>query len=383
MTDTKYISILHAVQAAIAALREIEQLPLDSNAQLDAAEKQADNLTYTTAEFIETVIPRGIEHEISRLLSLNLKDDYFYLRNPFEQHKALFIKEFPMRIRNCEALLELLEQADPFRDNRSYAGERTGISVQIKKELLLVKLYSLRKYNIKWPARLIFTVNEVELDNDQEVAELINALRKSGYVDCNEYTHNGWSQITVKGKDLVEKKLLPKRMQKNTFPLKSSSEPSLDIFISHSSADVEIVKTLIDLLRSALPIPAAKIRCTSVDGYRLPAGASTDQVLRNEVNNCKVLIGAISPKSMTSAYVLFELGARWGQEKPMLPVVIGTEGKTFLRGPLSGINALDLSQTAQVHQLVGDIAGLLKIKQEKPAVYTAHLDRLVTTAIES
>jgi hypothetical protein len=346
-------------------------------------ERQADSLIYATSKFIEEIMPSGIEYELSGLLSLKLKDDYFYLRNPFDQHKELFIKEFPTRIQNFQALLELLEQADPFQHNRSYARQRTGMSVQAKKELLLVKLYMVRKYNVKWPATLIFAVNEVELDNDQEVTELIDALKKSGYVDCKEYSHSGWSQITVKGKDLVEKKLLPKPMQKNISPTKSGTEPSLDIFISHSSADIEIVKTLIELLRSALPIAAAKIRCTSVDGYRLPVGASTDVMLRNEVNNCKVLIGVISPKSIASAYVLFELGARWGQEKPMLPVVIDTEGKTLLRGPLSGINALDLSQTAQVHQLVGDIAGLLKIKQEKPAVYTAHLEKLVATAMKS
>ena len=56
----------------------------------------------------------------------------------------------------------------------------------------------------------------------------------------------------------------------------SSNKKGIDIFICHSSVDKEFVERLIDLLRSALNIPSANIRCTSIDGYRLPAGATTD-----------------------------------------------------------------------------------------------------------
>ncbi len=56
----------------------------------------------------------------------------------------------------------------------------------------------------------------------------------------------------------------------------------IDIFISHSSADKEITKTLIDLLRSAIPsISPDRIRCTSVPGYRLPGGADADDHQEN------------------------------------------------------------------------------------------------------
>jgi hypothetical protein len=51
----------------------------------------------------------------------------------------------------------------------------------------------------------------------------------------------------------------------------------IKIFISHSSKDVLLVKALIDLIRSALSIPASDIRCTSVPGYKLPGGALTDR----------------------------------------------------------------------------------------------------------
>ena len=60
--------------------------------------------------------------------------------------------------------------------------------------------------------------------------------------------------------------------------------PAIQLFISHSSADVDVAAALIDLLRSALNLPATAIRCTSVDGYRLPGGADTNAQLRREVN---------------------------------------------------------------------------------------------------
>jgi hypothetical protein len=70
-----------------------------------------------------------------------------------------------------------------------------------------------------------------------------------------------------------------------------------------------------------LHVEKQAIRFTSVDGYRLPAGANTNEQLRREVLGSEVFIGLISRKSLESAYVLFELGARWGKNEFMAPVL--------------------------------------------------------------
>jgi hypothetical protein len=57
---------------------------------------------------------------------------------------------------------------------------------------------------------------------------------------------------------------------------------------------------------------ANQIRCSRVDGYRLPVGVDTQVKLREEVNAAKVVVGLITPSSLNSHYVMFELGARWG-----------------------------------------------------------------------
>lgn len=90
----------------------------------------------------------------------------------------------------------------------------------------------------------------------------------------------------------------------------SPGEESILVLISHSSKDAPLAEALINLLRSGLGLLASQIRCSSVDGYRLPAGVNTGDKLRNEIKSAKVLIGLLTPNSLTSTYVLFELGAR-------------------------------------------------------------------------
>src|SRR4051812_13117375 len=118
------------------------------------------------------------------------------------------------------------------------------------------------------------------------------------------------------------------------------ADSEIDIFISHSSRDAELAEALVELFRAAYALPAKKIRCTSVDGYRLKTGADTNARLREETVGCRVLVGLITEVSIESAYVLFELGARWGASRYLAPLVGAGGGAGILQGPLSGLNAM-------------------------------------------
>ena len=152
--------------------------------------------------------------------------------------------------------------------------------------------------------------------------------------------------------------------------------PLLDIFISHSSEDKVIAEALIDLLRASLSISPDRIRCTSVDGYRLPVGAYTGDQLRQEVNEAIVFIGLITKASVQSAYVLFELGARWGARLHLAPVLACRANPKLLRGPLSDFNSLSCDIKAQIFQLVNDVAKALNRSPNNPATYQKEVDRL-------
>lgn len=152
-------------------------------------------------------------------------------------------------------------------------------------------------------------------------------------------------------------------------PKEMSTMPSLDVFISHSSKNKEIAAAVIGLLRSALNISATKIRCTSVDGYKLPGGASVDDQLRQETQDSRCFIGIVTQDAIESTFTIFELGARWGASKPFIPIVPTPADKNLLKRPLSDLNALLLINPAEVHQLVGDVARMLGLEQERPEVF--------------
>ena len=155
------------------------------------------------------------------------------------------------------------------------------------------------------------------------------------------------------------------------------TEPSLEVFISHSSHDVGVTKCLITLLRSALRLPASAIRCTSVDGYRLPGGADTDEQLRREVHESRAFIGVISAASLGSMYVAFELGARWGARRPLLPLLAPGTNPSIISGPLSGMNALQCDSGSQLHQMVNELSKLLDIEPEPAHVFQAEIEAIL------
>ncbi len=153
--------------------------------------------------------------------------------------------------------------------------------------------------------------------------------------------------------------------------------PEIQVFISHSSRDEELAKCLITLIRSALYLPSASIRCTSVDGFRLPAGVPTEERLRQEIHDSKVFIGLITPNSMESIYVLFELGARWGARKALIPLLAKGADSRLLKGPLSALNALNCDSPGQLHQFIEELSAHLSTRQDRPAAYQEFINEVI------
>jgi TIR domain len=149
------------------------------------------------------------------------------------------------------------------------------------------------------------------------------------------------------------------------------------LFISHSSADLAIAEALVDLLRSALPLRPDQVRCSSLDGFRLPGGADIDDRLRREVDEAQAFIGLVSYRSLRSLYVVFELGARWGARKPLVPLLAPGVPASVLPAPLSGLNALSCEIAGQLQQLVSEIAGALDLSPYSPATYQREVDRVL------
>ena len=150
----------------------------------------------------------------------------------------------------------------------------------------------------------------------------------------------------------------------------------MDIFISHLSSDLKIAKLIIDILRKAFNITSEKIRCTSVPGYKLKAGANTDEQLKKEIFSSKVFIGLITKESVNSTYVLFELGARWGVDLPLIPLICDKAGASLLNGPIKNINALSAIDSSDMLQFLNDLGDVLDLKPENPSGYIDDIEKL-------
>jgi hypothetical protein len=216
------------------------------------------------------------------------------------------------------------------------------------------------------------------LDRQSGVSlHIVEELIGAGYiaaVDVSTIDGPGFMQprITLAGREYLHQ-------SETGEPVQRASGMSIRLFVSHSSQDASFVRLLVGLLRSALQLPAQQIRCTSVDGFRLPGGANTNEQLRAEVYDAEAFIGVISAHSISSLYVAFELGARWGAGKQLIPLLAPGADVGLLGGPLSALNALRSDIRPQLQQLVADVGAVLAITPESPHAYDADVEAILAS----
>lgn len=216
------------------------------------------------------------------------------------------------------------------------------------------------------------------LDETSELSvSIVSELIDAGYLKAIDATSFGGvaflqTKITLSGREYLN---LLKNKENS---IKQMSKSSIRLFISHSSKDSLFVQSLIDLIRAALNIRSSEIRCTSIDGYRLPAGANTSEQLKQEVHDAETFIGIISAESVSSVYVVFELGARWGANRTLIPLIAPGTSLDILKGPLREINAL-VSNRSQLHQLLHQLADVLNETLEPSASFERLLDNILNS----
>ena len=156
--------------------------------------------------------------------------------------------------------------------------------------------------------------------------------------------------------------------------------PSLDLFVSHSSVDADLVAPLVDLIQNALGLEPDRIRATSIEGYRLTAGIPFEEALRRETHDARAFLAVISPASLNSTYVAFELGSRWGAKRHLVPLLTPEVTASSLQGPLATLNAMRVDNRAQMQQLIDDLAVELNVKARPPHQYARQLEQFLAAA---
>lgn len=129
---------------------------------------------------------------------------------------------------------------------------------------------------------------------------------------------------------LQEKNLSTKNMTQ-----KEERKQVLRIFLSYDAADRAYGHKLRSLLSQR---PHVRIFTTDM----LSAGEDWQSKLKDELSKCDIFLVLLSPNSVSSKWVLHELGAAWAMEKPIISIVTHPEIFSKIPVPLSQIQFVEI-----------------------------------------
>jgi hypothetical protein len=127
------------------------------------------------------------------------------------------------------------------------------------------------------------------------------------------------------------------------------------LFISHAHRDQDLASHLVDVITSSLAVPQGELRCTSLPGYQLDLGAAAPDVLRRELASAACVVAILTPNSVATDWVLFELGAAWAYVGTAIPLLAGGLEDKDIPGPLRGAAGGQLKTAATLDRLLDQL----------------------------
>ena len=97
---------------------------------------------------------------------------------------------------------------------------------------------------------------------------------------------------------------------------------------------------------------------------------------KKEIFTSKAFIGLLTRESFRSTYVIFEIGARWGANLPLIPLICDKAGAALLNGPIKNINALSAVDSSDMLQFLHDLGETLSLEPENPSGYISDIEKL-------
>ncbi len=146
------------------------------------------------------------------------------------------------------------------------------------------------------------------------------------------------------------------------------------VFISHSTKDRDLAKAIAKLLEAGLQLKKQEIRCTSVAEFQLPPGSDYAVALCREIRDADIFLALATEDGLTSPWVLFELGARWGTQRFCQPLLARGGSAEALPPPIERVQAINLAEAAQLQHLVGELARKLQLQSPDPSQYQSTLN---------
>jgi hypothetical protein len=107
------------------------------------------------------------------------------------------------------------------------------------------------------------------------------------------------------------------------------------VFISHSSSDLWIAEQMAKLIRAL----GAKVWLDKKD---LKGGDVMADAIIGGIDACNEAVVLVSPKSVESHWVIYEIGAVSGQHKRVTPILNQVNPDAI--APMKGVKSIDLNQ---------------------------------------
>lgn len=139
-----------------------------------------------------------------------------------------------------------------------------------------------------------------------------------------------------------------------------NSSPVL-IFLSHSTADTDLVEAFETLLTKALNITSESIFCSSLEGQGVKKGANFVDEIKGKATEAKAVVALLSPAYMESPFCLAELGAAWALNTHRFPIVVPPNSFEVMQATLLGVVGVKIDQQEALTQLLEDIAEALSL----------------------
>jgi hypothetical protein len=160
--------------------------------------------------------------------------------------------------------------------------------------------------------------------------------------------------------EIQNTKKLTKEETKQGEPVKSEKKESVPttmqkVFISHASADKQIVDELLELLE-LIGVPHDKIFYTSSPEYGITPGEDFLARIKAEISEEVLVIFAMSHNFYNSPVCLCEMGAAWVMSRMHIPVLIPPFGFKDIRGVIPQTQGVVLTNVEQINVFARTVA---------------------------
>lgn len=153
---------------------------------------------------------------------------------------------------------------------------------------------------------------------------------------------------------------------------------NINIFISHSSKDSDIIDEFIDdILTLSLNLSSDKIAYTSREDMGVPPGGRIDDYLRKNIKCAKIVLLMISVNYKKSEVCLNEMGAAWAYNRIIIPIILPNTDFSKLGWLLSFDKAIKIDDTSGLDSLYDRIKGILRIQKCKTANWNRNKQKFI------